>query len=193
MNQILISKELYSWTSCGYFMLCLISFYLNSRLKNSDPGYIGNPIIMHTTSSLEDLVSKLKIQKNTKPAQLEFKLPMFTEKYCFICRINKEANIYHCGTVGRCVEQFDHYCFILGNAIGKQNYNLFILAVLLITTVIMWSLIILYSSVAYSVERIAFYALIPALLMSGGVLGFHIYLKLTRQNTMDFMKRNKLH
>eukprot|EP00835_Amoeboradix_gromovi_P006065 NODE_652_length_5520_cov_0.241284.p2 type:complete len:204 gc:universal NODE_652_length_5520_cov_0.241284:2811-2200(-) len=171
-----------------YYALGLCSILLNFKVKKSNPGFLGTPIVTNSRS-LDDFACSLKAKFKSRE-NIRFTLPTYNEKYCSICRTFKNEHVYHCYNVGRCVEQFDHYCFILGNAIGKNNYKLFILAVLLINVLIFWTIFILYNW-SSNIEFFAFSLLIPASFISVGMLGFHAYLKYSNQKTFNFLKRNK--
>ena len=47
------------------------------------------------------------------------------ENYCPYCLVKKLYRSLHCLICQRCVEDFDHHCFWVGNCIGKKNYTLF--------------------------------------------------------------------
>ena len=58
------------------------------------------------------------------------------------CRIVRPLRAKHCAATDRCIEQFDHFCPWVGNAIGRRNRALFLaflfleLAALVITVVV---------------------------------------------------------
>ncbi len=43
------------------------------------------------------------------------------------CRIVRPLRAKHCAATDRCIEQFDHFCPWVGNAIGRRNRALFLL------------------------------------------------------------------
>lgn len=53
-------------------------------------------------------------------------------KICRTCKVVKPNRSHHCSVCNRCVRQFDHHCAWLGNCVGRQNYRLFFLTVVLI-------------------------------------------------------------
>ena len=46
---------------------------------------------------------------------------------CVTCRIVRPLRAKHCAASDRCIEQFDHFCPWVGNAIGRRNRALFLL------------------------------------------------------------------
>ncbi|KAA0156374.1 hypothetical protein FNF29_01167 [Cafeteria roenbergensis] len=46
-------------------------------------------------------------------------------KWCRTCLVWRPAGASHCGEIGRCVKQFDHYCPAVGTAVGGGNHVLF--------------------------------------------------------------------
>lgn len=49
------------------------------------------------------------------------------KKFCFKCFCEKDQNIHHCNTCGRCVRNMSHHCKWVDNCIGKDNQKFFIL------------------------------------------------------------------
>ena len=188
-NKIKTSEKPILENEILFYTFVLISILLNVRVKRSNPGYLGIPIIECKSNSIEEFTKTMKSHFKSKD-YIRFKLPMSLENYCSICRTYKNNRVYHCYSVGRCVEQFDHYCAILGNAIGKNNYKEFIAAIAFINIVIGWTLSILVSWES-NIEFAGFIALIPCGLLSLGLLGFHSYLTITRQFSVD-MFRSKI-
>ena len=47
------------------------------------------------------------------------------ENYCPYCLVRKKFKSLHCLICEKCIEEFDHHCFWVGNCIGKNNYPLF--------------------------------------------------------------------
>ena len=45
---------------------------------------------------------------------------------CVTCRIVRPLRAKHCAASDRCIEQFDHFCPWVGNAIGRRNRALFL-------------------------------------------------------------------
>ena len=47
------------------------------------------------------------------------------ENYCPYCLVKKTYRSLHCLICQKCVDEFDHHCFWVGNCVGKNNYTLF--------------------------------------------------------------------
>ena len=47
------------------------------------------------------------------------------ENFCPYCLVRKTYRSLHCLICQKCVDDFDHHCFWVGNCIGKNNYTLF--------------------------------------------------------------------
>ena len=47
------------------------------------------------------------------------------ENFCPYCLVKKKYRSLHCLICRKCVDEFDHHCFWVGNCIGKNNYTLF--------------------------------------------------------------------
>ena len=71
---------------------------------------------------------------------------MFFEnsRYCGICKIKMDRDIYHCQDCDICVRNFDHHCPWTGKCIGAGNilfFNTFITATMIfIITAILLSI-----------------------------------------------------
>lgn len=59
-------------------------------------------------------------------------------KYCEFCNIFRPLRTSHCHDCGNCVLGFDHHCVWLGTCIGKRNYNVFFVFVLVTTIYILY-------------------------------------------------------
>lgn len=47
------------------------------------------------------------------------------ENFCSYCLVKNKYRSKHCLICQKCIEEFDHHCFWVGNCIGKNNYTLF--------------------------------------------------------------------
>eukprot|EP00834_Sanchytrium_tribonematis_P003473 NODE_134_length_16603_cov_0.784052.p10 type:complete len:208 gc:universal NODE_134_length_16603_cov_0.784052:12403-13026(+) len=176
-----------------YAVVALISLILCIMIKKSNPGFLGNPIVRVKSNSLSDLKDSLLAKR---PKKINFVLPLTDqdqkfENYCAICRTFKNDKVYHCNQVGRCVEQFDHFCFLFENAIGKNNYNLFLFTLIVLDVIVLWTIVI-FRDYRNGFELAAFISLLFCGLFSFALTGFHCYLKLSKKRTVDILLSNKV-
>ena len=52
--------------------------------------------------------------------------------FCPYCLVKKTYRSLHCLICQKCVDEFDHHCFWVGNCIGKKNYTLFFIFLIFI-------------------------------------------------------------
>ena len=87
-----------------YLGISAIVFLLYSILSCSDPGRM-----VRQYKDLLDIVEKGEDLEN----------------FCPYCLVKKTYRSLHCLICQKCIEDFDHHCFWVGNCIGKDNYTLF--------------------------------------------------------------------
>ena len=90
--------------SISYLVISGIVFLLYLILSFSDPGKM--------VRQYKDLLSIVE-----KGEELE--------NYCPYCLVKKTFRSLHCLICQKCIDDFDHHCFWVGNCIGKNNYTLF--------------------------------------------------------------------
>ena len=88
-----------------YLAISFLLFILFFILSFSDPGKLSNS----NNISMLDLVLRGEL----------------LEEYCPNCLIKMNYRTKHCIICEKCVDEFDHHCFWVGNCIGKNNYLLF--------------------------------------------------------------------
>ena len=54
--------------------------------------------------------------------------------YCQICGIHYDKNlkVNHCQECNVCISKFDHHCFAIGKCIGRKNFIIFVLIIILL-------------------------------------------------------------
>ena len=87
-----------------YLVVSAIVFLLYTFLSFSDPGKM-----VRQYNNLLDIVEKGEELEN----------------FCPYCLVKKTYRSLHCLICQKCIEDFDHHCFWVGNCIGKNNYTLF--------------------------------------------------------------------
>ena len=91
--------------SISYLAISGLVFILYFILSFSNPGKMVNK----TYKDLLDIVEKGEEVEN----------------FCPYCLVKKKYRSLHCLICQKCVDEFDHHCFWVGNCIGKKNYTLF--------------------------------------------------------------------
>ena len=91
--------------SICYLTISLLVFLLFGYLSFSNPGIMINK----EYKDLLDIVEKGEDLEN----------------FCPYCLVKKNYRSTHCLICEKCIDEFDHHCFWVGNCIGKYNYDLF--------------------------------------------------------------------
>ena len=94
-----------TYFSISYIIISFIVFFLYVLLYFSNPGIMIN-------NQYKDL---LDIVENEEDA----------ENFCPYCLVKHIYRSKHCLICQKCIEEFDHHCFWVGNCVGKNNYRLF--------------------------------------------------------------------
>ena len=95
-----------------YLFISFLLFILFFILSFSEPGTLIN----QENKDMLSLVEKGEL----------------LEEYCPKCLIKINYRTKHCLICERCVEDFDHHCFWVGNCIGKKNFSLFFIFLIFI-------------------------------------------------------------
>ena len=90
--------------SISYLSISCLVFILYFALSFSDPGKM-----IRQYKNLLDIVEKGEEIEN----------------FCPYCLVKKTYRSLHCLICQKCVDEFDHHCFWVGNCVGKNNYTLF--------------------------------------------------------------------
>ncbi|BDA42612.1 Palmitoyltransferase ZDHHC16 [Coccomyxa sp. Obi] len=118
-------------------------------------------------------------------------------RFCKHCRRAKPPRAHHCSICNTCVLQMDHHCPWMNNCIGFFNYRYFILFMLYLfmgsgyAATTAWNCLADANSVMHSFPMLIFsFAISTSACFSVGVLlCWHVYLVLTAQSTIDFLKK----
>ncbi|CAM6086955.1 unnamed protein product [Calypogeia fissa] len=130
-------------------------------------------------------------------------------RWCKRCRRPKPPMTHHCHICKRCILKMDHHCPWMHNCIGFYNYRYFFLFLVYmwagcVYTTLMASIPLFRSSVfiwgmykdseefsylepgSFNAILFAFVLALAVLVSMSFLLGWHIYLVLTAQTTIDF-------
>ena len=91
--------------SISYLIISFIIFCLYIPLSISNPGIMIN----NEYTDLLDIIEKGEEVDN----------------FCPQCLVKQEYRSKHCLICQKCISEFDHHCFWVGNCVGKNNYILF--------------------------------------------------------------------
>ena len=94
-----------TYFSILYLVISFLLFILFFILAFSDPGTLTN-------NKYKDALDIIE-----QGEMLEY--------YCPKCLIKMDFRTKHCVICEKCVDDFDHHCFWVGNCIGKKNFSLF--------------------------------------------------------------------
>ena len=94
-----------TYFSISYLVITGLVFVLYITLSFSNPGKIIN----YQYRDLLDIVEKGEE----------------VDDFCPYCLVKKTYRSMHCLVCQKCIYDFDHHCFWVGNCVGKNNYSLF--------------------------------------------------------------------
>ena len=94
-----------TYFSILYLVISFLLFILFFILAFSDPGTLTN----NKYKDVLDIIEQGEL----------------LEYYCPKCLIKMDFRTKHCVICEKCIDDFDHHCFWVGNCIGKKNFSLF--------------------------------------------------------------------
>mmetsp|Transcript_16849 Transcript_16849/g.25340 ORF Transcript_16849/g.25340 Transcript_16849/m.25340 type:complete len:331 (-) Transcript_16849:55-1047(-) len=185
---------------CGVYLATNILFNLvscaftaaGSPKRCRDPGKIlGQKVIVVESKTMHQIKRETVIY------------PGVSYKLCRHCRCVKPPRAHHDSITGKCVYEMDHFCPWMNNCIGYYNYKYFVLfmaylfvgCVYILVVCSSWVLELtpaqrrqaLYGGIDVDEAVIlTFTVALSAALAVGILLGWHIYLILTNQTTIEF-------
>ncbi|XXQ32831.1 Palmitoyltransferase [Plasmodiophora brassicae] len=74
-------------------------------------------------------------------------------RWCETCCIFRPPRSAHCWIVDACIENYDHYCPFLGNAIGKGNYRFYLAFIASTSLLTLFSIAVCVVDMALVVQR----------------------------------------
>ncbi|EEQ98846.1 Palmitoyltransferase PFA3, putative [Perkinsus marinus ATCC 50983] len=137
--------------------------------------------------------------KPPPPSSLTAPFPL-----CRKCNRYKPARAHHCSVCKVCVLKMDHHCPWLNNCVGHRNYKYFYLFLLYLELCCLFVILLFFDpfnaamfpargaprwdiSIGYKqAVAMSFVICLAIAIAVGTLLGFHTYLVLTNQTTIDF-------
>ncbi|CAD7934252.1 unnamed protein product [Amoebophrya sp. A120] len=178
---------------CGFFLLWNICYNHWTAMRTS-PGYPPKYDV-NNDELFEMLGNSAHIDV---PQDLESGQP----KVCHKCDRIKPARAHHCSVCRQCVLKMDHHCPWINNCVGFGNYQYFVLFLFWLYVGVVFVLITCYAQfleIFYHPSRsrhrdfnhreyVGFmYILCASICLALSLLGgFHLYLLLTNQTTIEF-------
>ena len=138
---------------------------------------------------------------STSPGHPTNRNPPMHSKVCKYCETHKPERCHHCSVCGRCVLAMDHHCPWMANCIGYFNYRYFYL--FLVYMFLGCSFCVVVCSWSYPVLRVlagekniripgpvvfVFVVTTSVAIAVGILLGWHTYLVLNAQTTIEYYK-----
>ena len=128
--------------------------------------------------------------------------------YCDECHFIRPIRAKHCRTCHKCFAKFDHHCPLVGNCVAGGNYKYFVIFLFMESIVLAWTVYITvntlfdvkiedinnkkiyYQHTVFGwITRIVFFIIVFILFFEIlGLFGFHLYLLITGQTTMEYMR-----
>mmetsp|Transcript_1828 Transcript_1828/g.4685 ORF Transcript_1828/g.4685 Transcript_1828/m.4685 type:complete len:309 (-) Transcript_1828:1236-2162(-) len=122
----------------------------------------------------------------------------FDWRWCKKCNRPKPPLAHHCSICKRCILKMDHHCPWMANCIGHYNYHYFFLYLFYMWVGAAYSVFMTYNHVPHVMHTrssswegpsflafLTFLLAISVFLAMCGLLGWHVFLVLTGQGTID--------
>ncbi|KAL4498353.1 hypothetical protein ABPG72_013159 [Tetrahymena utriculariae] len=132
-------------------ILVILVFIFKFKVSFNDPG-----IIDRLNNALQDDEEIKIIPSKSYSTQLQGMYITDTNghlqqfKSCETCQIYKNKDMKHCRVCDNCVTQFDHHCIWLNNCIGKRNYTDFIVYLIFLQSLIVYTI---YLCIKYIIDE----------------------------------------
>uniref|UniRef100_A0A0K2VH50 Palmitoyltransferase n=2 Tax=Lepeophtheirus salmonis TaxID=72036 RepID=A0A0K2VH50_LEPSM len=114
-------------TSVAFLFMSLFLCYNFYKSWKCDPGYIQS-------SASEKFDTIQFIAESSDSRGFDHRV------FCSTCLVRRPIRSKHCSICDRCVAKFDHHCHWVGNCIGLKNHKHFILYLLTLTTMVVFTL-----------------------------------------------------
>jgi palmitoyltransferase len=125
-------------------------------------------------------------------------------KYCRQCKDAKPPRAHHCHICDKCVSRMDHHCPWVNNCVGFKNHRYFVsflfylwfacIYIGVMMSLVLFGWVAVDNSIYYAWQHIISFVAILCIAIGitmTGFYGWHMYLILTNQTTIEF-QFNKL-
>lgn len=197
---LVIFSQIKSITSISvsfHLLQILSSFFslLFLKITRNKPGYM----------SKDKIFDKIEKKENKKETIIIFEsspiinINLMPNNGCKICQITKlPLRSHHCHKCKKCVQTFDHHCWILAGCIGENNrFKLIIYLIFQNFSIIMSALGILKimnnqnNEILTYTLTLLFSVICLFLIIFFWVFIYHIYLLITNQTTFELFNEDK--
>ena len=132
----------------------IFTIYCHGATMLTDPGSVpkdGVPLANDTTEqdfkavTMESVGKQREFGPNRVRTASQAHIPVMVRKYrkfCKRCKGFKPSRAHHCSICGRCVVKMDHHCPWVNNCVGIGNQKLFLLFLLSVNLLCIYSLIL---------------------------------------------------
>lgn len=207
---ICVATGLISYATYTYFVYVLPQlepYGLPARCSITCLGMflLGNTLYNYGCSIFMDAGTPPEYDKAMAERGLELEEAAERPKQCQRCNRLKPARCHHCSVCRRCVLKMDHHCPWINNCVGHRNYRHFCLFMLFLAMSCCFAVVVFAAPFAESLYNGGFRAFrrrLPrearqcimtsvmiclSILVALSILGgFHVYLVLSNQTTIEF-------
>jgi len=207
---ICLALGLISFATYTYFVFVLpgmndYTFFERVLVTSVGVFLLGNTLYNYGCSILMDAGTPPDYDSVASNAVLRLEEAEDLPRQCQRCSRVKPARCHHCSVCRRCVLKMDHHCPWINNCVGHRNYRHFCLFLLFLAMSCMFGIIVFCAPFADSLlfggfrsfrrrlPREGRQSILTSVMICMSILvaltilgGFHVYLVLSNQTTIEF-------